>query len=127
MADLGRQKDSPIKIANVIPIHVPPAADAQTHASVWGNWRFLHIFQKMRSRTSVSTKRLIYNMTNQGNQGHVLASPESFLGQQERFRAKKVAMYRNDRLSPQILKGQALCCIWENQFQCFEKNGTSGQ
>src|ERR1700740_3013864 len=33
MTNLRRQEDSPIQIADVIPIHVAPAADAQAHAS----------------------------------------------------------------------------------------------
>jgi hypothetical protein len=35
-------------------------------------------------------------------------------------------MRRDERLKAQILKEQALCRAWENQFQCFEKNGISG-
>ena len=79
MADLRRQKDPPIQIAYVVPIHVPPAADAQAHASVWGNWRFSHIFQKIWAPASVRTKSLIYNMADQRNQLNVLRPSESFL------------------------------------------------
>src|ERR1700745_111288 len=122
MADLRRQKDPPIQIAYVVPIHVPPAADAQAHASVRGNWRFSHIIQKMWAPTSVRMKSLIYNMADQRNQLNVLGPSESFLRQQKRFHANKVAMCGDERLKAQTLKGQALCCVWENQFWCFEKN-----
>ena len=127
MADLRRQKDSPIQIAYVIPIHLPPAADAQAHASVRGNWRFPHIFQKMGARIRVSTKSLIDNMADQWYQRNVLGPSESFLRQQKRLRANKVAMCRNERLNPQTLKGQAFCCVWEKEFQCFEKHGIAGE
>src|ERR1700761_4205260 len=127
MANLRRQKDTPIQIADVVPIHLPPAAHAQAHASVWGNWRFSHIFQKMWAPTSVRTKSLIYNMADQRNQRNVLRPSESFLRQQKRFHANKVAMYGDERLKAQTLKGQALCCVWQNPFQRFEKNGISGE
>src|SRR5215469_17482107 len=116
MADLRRQKDSPIQIAYVIPIHIPPAADAQTQASVGRNWRFPHKFQKMRAPTSVSAKGLIYNMADQRNHLNVLGPSKSFLGQQKAFNANKIAMCSNERLNAQALKGQAFCCVWENEF-----------
>src|ERR1700739_3522339 len=93
MADLGRQKDPPIQIAYVVPIHVPPAANAQAHASVWGNWRFSHIFQKMWAPTSVRTKSLIYDIADQRNQLNVLRPSESFLRQQKGLHATEVLMY----------------------------------
>src|SRR5215472_7189272 len=116
MADLRRQKDSPIQIAYVIPIHIPPAADAQTHASVRRNWRFPQIFQKMRTPTSVCAKRLIYNMADQRNHLNVLGPSKSFLTQQKGFNANKIAMCSNERLNAKALKGQALCCVRENEF-----------
>src|SRR5208282_6758412 len=104
MTDIGRQKDSPIEIAYVIPIHLTPAADAQAHTSVRGNWRFPHIFQKMRARGSVSAKSLIDNFADQRDQRNILGTSESFLRQQKRLRADKVAVHPNKRLNPQTLK-----------------------
>ena len=127
MADLRRQKDSPIEIAHVVPIDLPPAADAQAQASVRGDGSFPHIVQKMWARISVSTKSLIHSITDQSSQRNLLGAPESFLWQQKRFRAEKVAVCRNERLNPQTLKGQALCCVGEKEFQCPEKNGISGE
>jgi hypothetical protein len=34
-------------------------------------------------------------------------------------------MRRNEGVNPQTLNGQVLRRVWENQFQCFEKNGIS--
>src|SRR5579859_7337692 len=115
MADLRRQKDPPIQIAYVVPIHVPPAADAQAHASVRGKWRFSHIFQKMWAPTSVRAKSRIYNMADQRNQLNVLRPSESFLRQQKRFHVNKIAMCGDGGLKAQILKGQPRCFVWENQ------------
>ncbi len=85
------------------------------------------MFEEMWAPTRVSTKSLIYNMANQRNQLNVLRPSESFLRQQKRFHVNKVAMYGDERLKAQTLKGQALCFVWENQFQSFEKNGISGE
>jgi hypothetical protein len=123
MANLRRQEDSPIQIAYVIPIQLTPAADAQAHASIGGNWRFPHMFQKMWSSTSVSAKSLVYDMADQSNQRNVLGAPASFLRQQKRLLANKVAMRRNEWLNPQTLNGQVLGRVWENQFQSFENKG----
>jgi len=127
MADLGRQKDSPIEIAHVVPIYLSPAADAQAQASVRGDGSFPHIVQKMWARMSVSTKSLIHSIADQSSQRNVLGASESFLWQQKRFRAEKVAVCRNERLNPQTLKGQALCRVWEKEIQCSQNRGISGE
>ena len=92
MADLRRQKDAPIQIAYVIPIHMPPAVDAQAQASIRGDRRLPHVFQKMRARRRVRAKSLIDNSAHEGNERNVLGTSESFLRQQKRFLADKVAM-----------------------------------
>jgi hypothetical protein len=66
-------------------------------------------------------------MANQRNQRNLLGPSETFHTQQKRFLAYKVAMCRNERVNLQIPKRQALCCVMENQFECFGKNGISGE
>jgi hypothetical protein len=41
------------------------------------------------------------------------------------LRADRVAMRRNDRLNPQILKGQALWRVCEKEVECWEERGGS--
>jgi hypothetical protein len=85
------------------------------------------MLQEMWAARSVGTKSFIDNIANQGNQRNVLGAPGSFLRKEKRFLADLVAMRRNKGLNPQTLNGQAHRCVWENQFQCFEENGISGE
>jgi hypothetical protein len=69
----------------------------------------------MWARGSESAKSLIDHGADQRKHRNILGTSESLLRQQKRLRADKVAMFRNKRLNPQSLKGQALCGVWEKE------------
>ena len=123
MADLGRQKDSQIEVAYVIPIYVAPAADTQPQASIGRDWRLPDVFQKMRACGSESAESLIDDTANEREQRDILRASQSFFRQQKRFRADKVAMFRDKRLNSQILKGGVVCCVCEKKIERLEKAG----